>query len=549
MNLIHQNPYRIAGILAGVSERELKKQQSKLKAFAKVGKEANLEVDFPFLHKVSRNESAVANAIAAIEQGRDRVDNALFWFVNGNKFDEIAIDHLLKGDAIKALEIYGKIVTGREVSATNFTSFNNYATLLILEGIEPTVKKGVEAKVKLIESDHFSAFVELVADKTVSTNPQEYVQRWLEKLTGAEGFPALADKMGKLTSGLSSNIRKIFSDRQSADAIHALEVRIAQTVKKRKQSPASAYQLGKKLYQGSRADVRAIGEILDRNGLKYQAAVDGLANEIMQCGIDYFKDGKEQSRVPEECLELLGYAGKLAVGQQTKDRVKENSEGVEEYQVMGPIEAQTAKIAELLSRATSSRHTIVSVNHFVSAAQPHIMAMKEKVGTEHPGHIQWSSLVVQVTISLLVDVVNNAQEGLRNNQQKIAALPGTIDGAVNILTRLKNMTMDAPAAKRFVENYAALSELQTTIKRALAQRNSSSGGCYVATMAYGSYEHPQVLKLRWFRDQYLSSSVPGRWFIKTYYRYSPSLVNRLKGHERINVAVRACLDRLITIFE
>jgi|AntRauTorckE5430_2_1112549.scaffolds.fasta_scaffold11770_2 hypothetical protein len=97
MNLIHQNPYRIAGILAGVSERELKKQQSKLKAFAKVGKEANLDVDFPFLRQVSRNESAVAHAIAAIEQGRDRVDNALFWFVKVTALMHVQLEAWLPG--------------------------------------------------------------------------------------------------------------------------------------------------------------------------------------------------------------------------------------------------------------------------------------------------------------------------------------------------------------------------------------------------------------------------------------------------------------------
>lgn len=520
-----------------------------LKAFAKVGKKASLDVDFPFLRQVSRNESSVARAIASIDQGRDRVDNALFWFVKGNKFDEIALDHLQKGDSIKALEIYGKIVVGREVSETNFTSFNNYATLLVLEGIEPTVKKGVETKVKLIESGYFPAFVELVSDKTVNTNAQEYVQRWLENLTSAEGFPALAGKMGELTSGLSSNIRKIFSDRQSADAIHALEVRVTQVVKKRKDSPANAYHIGKNLYQESREDVRAIGEVLDRNGLKYQAAVDGLANEIMQCGIDYFKESKSQNGVPEKCLELLSYAEKLAVGQQTKDRVKQNTEGVEEYQEMGPIEEQVGKISELLAKVTSSSQTISSIASMVNAARPQLDSMKAKVGENHAGYVKWSSLVVQVTISLLVDVVNEAQNGLQYNQSKIASLPRVIDNAVNILDRLKSTKMDGPASNRFVENYRALSDLQTTIKRALAQNSSSGGGCYVATMAYGSYEHPQVLKLRRFRDQYLSKSIGGRWFIRTYYRYSPSLVNKLKGHERINAAVRACIDRIIIIFE
>lgn len=56
--------------------------------------------------------------------------------------------------------------------------------------------------------------------------------------------------------------------------------------------------------------------------------------------------------------------------------------------------------------------------------------------------------------------------------------------------------------------------------------NSSkkSEGCFVATYAYNSYEHEEVLILRRYRDEVLSKTDFGRSFIKIYYRYSPSLV-------------------------
>lgn len=48
-------------------------------------------------------------------------------------------------------------------------------------------------------------------------------------------------------------------------------------------------------------------------------------------------------------------------------------------------------------------------------------------------------------------------------------------------------------------------------------------GCYIATAVYGSYDHPNVLVLRRFRDVYLSNTKWGRAFIRVYYRYSPSI--------------------------
>jgi hypothetical protein len=54
--------------------------------------------------------------------------------------------------------------------------------------------------------------------------------------------------------------------------------------------------------------------------------------------------------------------------------------------------------------------------------------------------------------------------------------------------------------------------------------DTSSGGCYIATSIYGSYNCPEVWALRRFRDNTLAKTFFGNIFIKTYYAISPSLV-------------------------
>lgn len=73
----------------------------------------------------------------------------------------------------------------------------------------------------------------------------------------------------------------------------------------------------------------------------------------------------------------------------------------------------------------------------------------------------------------------------------------------------------------------------------------NSSGCYIATMAYGSYEHPQVLKLRKFRDDILLGSYVGNLLVKFYYYLSPKLVLILKNNTTINKGIRKLLDKLI----
>ena len=79
-----------------------------------------------------------------------------------------------------------------------------------------------------------------------------------------------------------------------------------------------------------------------------------------------------------------------------------------------------------------------------------------------------------------------------------------------------------------------------------SQPKRKNEGCYIATMAYGDYDHPQVLALRKYRDQILSSSFLGRKFIQLYYIVSPKLVLILKDHKNINRFIRNILDKFVS---
>jgi ankyrin repeat protein len=73
----------------------------------------------------------------------------------------------------------------------------------------------------------------------------------------------------------------------------------------------------------------------------------------------------------------------------------------------------------------------------------------------------------------------------------------------------------------------------------------TGGGCYIATAVYNSYDAPEVLCLRRFRDEVLTTSILGRLFITLYYRFSPPVAERLKRTRHINLVVRKALDKIV----
>lgn len=82
-------------------------------------------------------------------------------------------------------------------------------------------------------------------------------------------------------------------------------------------------------------------------------------------------------------------------------------------------------------------------------------------------------------------------------------------------------------------------------KKSVPQNQKAKEGCYIATMAYGGYEHPKVLVLRKYRDMVLLRTALGRLFVKAYYVVSPYMVVCLKQHRKTNHLIRIVLDRIV----
>ncbi len=72
-----------------------------------------------------------------------------------------------------------------------------------------------------------------------------------------------------------------------------------------------------------------------------------------------------------------------------------------------------------------------------------------------------------------------------------------------------------------------------------------TGGCYVATCVYGSYDCPQVWTLRRYRDYTLDETWYGRLFIKTYYAISPTIVKWFGHTEWFKKMWKGKLDRMV----
>lgn len=95
--------------------------------------------------------------------------------------------------------------------------------------------------------------------------------------------------------------------------------------------------------------------------------------------------------------------------------------------------------------------------------------------------------------------------------------------------------------------------VKTSISNNTVERNTissnnaskSSGGCYIATSVYGSYDCPEVWTLRRFRDYTLDATWYGRLFIKCYYAISPTIVRWFGEIKWFKTFWKARLDKMV----
>ncbi|MBW2262497.1 MAG: hypothetical protein JRG91_11035 [Deltaproteobacteria bacterium] len=74
------------------------------------------------------------------------------------------------------------------------------------------------------------------------------------------------------------------------------------------------------------------------------------------------------------------------------------------------------------------------------------------------------------------------------------------------------------------------------------QGGGDDGGfCFVATAAYGHYDHPAVRSLRAFRDEVLEAMPGGGLAVRAYYRASPPAARWLREHPTARTGARAAL--------
>ncbi len=108
------------------------------------------------------------------------------------------------------------------------------------------------------------------------------------------------------------------------------------------------------------------------------------------------------------------------------------------------------------------------------------------------------------------------------------------------------------------ENESEISNVETEVPLPVddffeyyrGKEGADTGGfCFVATAAFGSYQHSMVMPLRAFRDTVLAKSELGQGLISAYYRYGPRWARAIRGSDLHRSVARWVLAPAVVLAE
>jgi len=570
MDAVLKNPFRILGLPANSSERDIQRQLAIIKRFAEVNQNKNFDFDFSYLGAINRSSDLIKEAQSKIEQAVQKIYHSIYWFTNLHQVDEIAFNCIKNNDPQKAIENWEKLVSNHPITDSNFSAYGNLSTISLALGSNngtlnlEMLKKGIGLKITLLTSPQFKKFSQIISGSLVLDGQQKFLENFLSDIvkmikSRIQRKQLEFSEVSKLFSDLPTQIRKKIFDEFTADPIREIENKIEKASNLLQANHKNGYTIGNKLFLECRDEIINLKKILGPENLQFRLISNKLAAQIDQCSILYFNARKDETEYDpgDDCFRLTKYADHIAVDGQTKTRIKEGLEFLDNWIKDAPNRKVFAQVGEesvfIIEQLNSILYaTVETARTLYNVCRPKLNSMKAKLDKNSVPYINLSSAVANNVLGMCIEIVNNGQKEIEYNPSYIIQYMNDIPKIVELIERIETLDVNSEIASRIRINKQTIVSINSdlnSLKNSSIRQQQSSSGCYIATAVYGYYNHPQVIKLRSFRDNQLLPSSIGKLFVKAYYTVSPKLVIWLHNKPYVQNFVRKLLDKIIRVIE
>ena len=550
---INENPFRLLDLPVTASKREIERSLTKAKAFAKVGKPLSPKSDYGLPFDPQTTLEFLEQAKSDIDQPERRIRSSVFWFWEGSAIDKMAFDAIEKKNENRASEIWDKVCKGKAVSKSNFSSARNLSLYRLAnagnEGTlsEQSLKDNLDLAGKFFSSEYLESYLDTLPverKKNVESHyhAKDFANHVVDSLSEFLGrsnitLKKFIDYFEEFPEVAVDSVKSKFTKKEIVQV--ESEVEMAKRISS--EEPAEAMKSARNLLKKSRSNLKLLSEILGEDDLKFKSLCNSVAWELRQSSMIYFNYAAEASPPFDpgsECLSLINEAFKLYSEGRTGKELRDDQEFLEDWvrsKDQRERNNRAVELAESIKSSIEKAERVLSLNAAETMVRTCIPKIEEtkKLLSDKKLIQKVSDWVASVATGICVKCCNESSQSA-----------SVFRKAVKVMETIGHLETSHQVQLHYDMNLRILRANLSAANQAEGNTNSSSG-CYIATMVYGSCDSPEVIILRDFRDKKLSKHPLGKFFIKAYYRFSPTFVSITKDIHFVQSPIRFILNKLV----
>ncbi len=501
MKLIEHNPFRMLGIPVNASAKDLAANKGKMRLLD-IGKEVVFPLDLPsLLPPVNRSKESVTTSERDINLPQDKIRHALFWFAQpSDSMGKLAYDHLLQGNNEKALELFSKS--------------HSWEALLCRSTLELQFGKYGEALLDFysITNGLYSQMCHAIAGQTFEMSATDLIKLYLQTLTEEVEASTLLQEWGKDTVLPESSEIIEFELRNIAieKPLDIIEKEIVACKAISTDDAEAQLEAGKKLANNTHKVRIQLQKLLGNDDSRYSRLLDKLANQILQCSINYFNKIEDENReIIENALKLGEYALNIAVGKMARDHIQHNvdilrkkKENLPPAEVENEVNAIMKALAKFVDLPDKIEHSVTLLND----TKPHLNSIRLKLGSTNNFYLKISTQVVSNALHNIIEEVNLAQreqpESLYDSQAdkmlRLLRIANTVSAAWNCTKNMDTFDMESDfRTNRYNPNRNSMQNMRDQLRQISSLASGTRSTSTYSSSSYGSTSNSSENDTNW----------------------------------------------------
>ena len=317
---IQINPFRGMGVATSDSSTTLSSNNSRMKAYAAIGKSVSfpMDMDIVFGAKADRSQSSLVSYMSSLSVPADRLRHGLFWFMNLTETDAHALEVLRQtGYLLQVRKLW-------EDGEQNMSSLQNQLVCCLLKDPR-SYSKAIQVASHLYER-YGSELIQTISNGFNVITPEKLLPMFLEEIVVAsDGDCWWWDKAVKRSD--ISHIDDLWTEAKATSLIAKIEQALNLAQSSECRNVQAHYDLAYGLMKQTESMLKSLKALSDAHPVllsRYSTIAEAVGEFVLHNEIEYYNHIGWVSGLTERSLELERFCYRYAATVRFKDRCRLN---------------------------------------------------------------------------------------------------------------------------------------------------------------------------------------------------------------------------------